>query len=333
MLSPICFRQIRDNFYFGQYGNFNVVIDKSNGFVNATKLCADGGKKFCHWNETKVSKELINTLQQYNFNIALDDDQTQEPWSIANYSPVGEVTRYIHTLNVSEDDKAISGTYCHPLLIPHIACWVSPQFALKAASIINFFIVEEWRCRLQAAEMIYQQRTQLLEHQNHALTDHNMVLEGTVNEWCNAANEKLEMVEVKKETINALEDQMTNKIKVQQKWASTHAFCLLRVNDGENYLPYYAIRCQRRAMSSTITKLRRRHPRAEVLYHQNKIPNSINLFTRLREGSIVKTKRNYCMLLSYDEKEFLNQIQSLCGIAHPPLNVAPLNVYMQRDNN
>ena len=86
-------------------------------------------------------------------------------------------------------------------------------------------------------------------------------------------------------------------------------------------------------MSGRITKLRRRHPRAEVLFHQNKVPNSINLFTRLKEGSIVKTKRNYCMLLSYDEKEFLEQIQSLCGIARPPLNVVPLNVYMQCDNN
>ncbi len=73
----------------------------------------------------------------------LDSEETREPWSVAYYAPVTNVMRSIQTLNTTEDDKAIYGTYCHPLLIPHIACWISSSFALKAASIINYFLIEE----------------------------------------------------------------------------------------------------------------------------------------------------------------------------------------------
>ena len=71
MLSKICFEQIRDNYYHGQHGNFSAIIDKENGYVNATKLCNDGGKKFYHWSESKVSKDLIITLKQQVFSEAL----------------------------------------------------------------------------------------------------------------------------------------------------------------------------------------------------------------------------------------------------------------------
>src|SRR5271167_2776178 len=209
MLSQICFRQIQDNFWYGQYGNFDVVIDKSNGFVNATKLCSDGGKHFYHWKESKVSKELIKTLEQWNFNLALEDDESREPWAISSYAPVKEVVKSVITLNISDEDKAISGTYCHPLLIPHIACWVSPTFALKSSSIINYFITEEWQCRLQAAELVLQQRAQNLEDENHALCDQNLILceQNWALEDLNAtmgtlAYEQMDLVDAKKESIS-----------------------------------------------------------------------------------------------------------------------------------
>src|SRR5436190_13316626 len=52
--------------------------------------------------------------------------------------------------NLTETDRIISGTYCHPLLIPHIACWVSPIFALQVSKIVNYYMEEEWRTKLQA---------------------------------------------------------------------------------------------------------------------------------------------------------------------------------------
>jgi len=48
-MSDICYEQIRDNYWYGQYSKFKVVINKSNGYINATKLCIDGGKQFKKW--------------------------------------------------------------------------------------------------------------------------------------------------------------------------------------------------------------------------------------------------------------------------------------------
>ena len=35
----------------------------------------------------------------------------------------------VNPSKTSVEDRIISGTYCHPDLIPHIACWVSADFA------------------------------------------------------------------------------------------------------------------------------------------------------------------------------------------------------------
>lgn len=38
-LNDICYEQIKDNFYYGKFGDFKLVIDKDTGCFNATKLC------------------------------------------------------------------------------------------------------------------------------------------------------------------------------------------------------------------------------------------------------------------------------------------------------
>jgi len=54
-LNDVCFERIRDTFY---YGEFKLVVDKSTGWSNATKLCTDGGKQFKNWSRLEKSKRL-----------------------------------------------------------------------------------------------------------------------------------------------------------------------------------------------------------------------------------------------------------------------------------
>lgn len=58
-LLDVCYEQIKDNFWYGLFGDFKLIIDKTTGYFNATKLCKDGGKQLKHWLENKHSKELI----------------------------------------------------------------------------------------------------------------------------------------------------------------------------------------------------------------------------------------------------------------------------------
>ena len=63
MLSDIAYEQIKDNYWFGIYGEFRVVMMKDSGFINATKMCRDGGKDFFMWKRTAPSQALIHELE------------------------------------------------------------------------------------------------------------------------------------------------------------------------------------------------------------------------------------------------------------------------------
>jgi KilA-N domain/Protein of unknown function (DUF3627) len=347
MLSELGFQPIRDSFYYGYYGQFRVVIDKQDGYINATKLCSDGGKNFFHWKETKVSKELIETLIQSNYNLTLDSEETLEPWSVAHYAPVADVMRIVKTFNISDQDKAISGTYCHPLLIPHIACWISPSFALKASSIINFFLIEEWRTKLMASEQAanellnnLQNTRQTLENIQVDLDDVNdfaskTLLDLDASEEFNAnlidmLNEKNEEISVKQEAVSQLEGVVVEKAKERQVWASTHAFSMVKLNDEKSAHPFYVIRCQNRRMNGAITKLRRKFPQATVVYQHKKVPNAVNLYTRLKDHKSVKHTHNYCTP-TCSEDQLLYLLNSLCGSTYPATNTTPLNSSIRHD--
>ncbi len=69
---------------YGAYGPFRVVMDRTTGYINATKMCRSGGKDFCDWTRLKGSQELIQTLLKdmvlenaqpslQNFDLALED--------------------------------------------------------------------------------------------------------------------------------------------------------------------------------------------------------------------------------------------------------------------
>lgn len=58
-LNDICYEQIKDNFYYGKFGDFTLVIDKNTGCFNATKLYKEGNKDFNQWKRLERVKELL----------------------------------------------------------------------------------------------------------------------------------------------------------------------------------------------------------------------------------------------------------------------------------
>ena len=128
ILSELIFEQIRDNYWYATYGPFRVVMNKSNGYINATKLCSAGGKNYCDWSRLKGNDQLVILLQKQlelqNSNVILPDGDQQ----ICGLPSSTSIS--VKTGNNTPTDQVISGTYCHPDLIPHIAFWISPEFAL-----------------------------------------------------------------------------------------------------------------------------------------------------------------------------------------------------------
>ncbi|AGC02398.1 transcriptional regulator [Acanthamoeba polyphaga moumouvirus] len=118
-INNIIFQDIDEKYSFGQYGDFDVIIDKSNGYVNITKMCksCDTTKEFKAWLRNKSSILLIDEISQ-----------------AINISKKKLITKKNNGLNNTR------GTYVHPILLTHIAQWFSIDFSVK----ISLWI-EKWK--------------------------------------------------------------------------------------------------------------------------------------------------------------------------------------------
>ena len=111
-LSNCIYEHIKDTFYYGLFGDFRLVVDKSTGFFNATKLCDQGGKKqFRQWKILEKSKKMIEYYQRTR-----------------RQNPDGGFLYEVHGDNSDPKSRQITGTYVPQELILEISSWVSIEF-------------------------------------------------------------------------------------------------------------------------------------------------------------------------------------------------------------
>jgi len=143
------------------------VIFRQDGYLNATQLCKAGGKKFSHWCGLKNVKTLINVL----------------------ISDAGIPASEIIQINKGKNNQ---DTFIHPKLGPHLAMWLSPEFALNVSDVINELLLtgdvkysknnmpkleiknlDEWKLKFEALqiqsaedkfEAIIKERTEMIPH-------------------------------------------------------------------------------------------------------------------------------------------------------------------------
>lgn len=119
-LNEIIFEHINDNFAYGKYGDFKVIIMMENKYINATKLCGEYNKRFENWLRNDNSKILIDTVEN-----ELNNDRNGFDSYMSEPPKKATITLLKGCVN------ELKGTYVHELLIPHIASWISPVFAIK----------------------------------------------------------------------------------------------------------------------------------------------------------------------------------------------------------
>lgn len=57
-MPSVIFSSINDDYYWGNYGDFKILIMKDNGYINATKMCQlSEGKEFSEWKRNQTSQE------------------------------------------------------------------------------------------------------------------------------------------------------------------------------------------------------------------------------------------------------------------------------------
>ena len=302
-LSNCIYEHIKDTFYYGLFGDFRLVVDKSTGFFNATKLCDQGGKKqFRQWKILEKSKKMIEYYQRTR-----------------RQNPDGGFLYEVHGDNSDPKSRQITGTYVPQELILEISSWVSIEFYDKCNKIIiNYFVNEFKKMNKSTLEekikRVEEQMKKLtLEHEEVVTVKDDKIDElkqlilkqdqekdrqymrslGISLEHVKDQNDELldrnkglkhDIKQVKTKLGIAVED----RAPLPENKAKQERFVLLKRNDDE-YYPYYTIRAQDDYTKRKLKFERQHFPNLEILLDFACNPNSKTLYTRIKES--LKAKR------------------------------------------
>ncbi|AAR83563.1 CNPV217 N1R/p28-like protein [Canarypox virus] len=157
--SDIFTREIDERFCYIQYDKFDLIMIKENNYINATKLCQLGNKKLRNWLKLDTSKELIMQLESVNR--VLKINITESYMNDENYYPLKAIINVCNE-DTTDNTYEVSGAYVHPDLIPHIAFWISPLFAVKVSRIINCYMLKQYEFQLKEKKDINEELLHVL---------------------------------------------------------------------------------------------------------------------------------------------------------------------------
>jgi Protein of unknown function (DUF3627)/KilA-N domain len=218
--------------------------------------------------------------------------------------------------NTTDVSNIISGTYVHSLLIPHIACWISVDFALKVSEVINGYIVYEYKRKAEDLEVQLEITAGNVAKLEEVVAEKDELINGKDN-LINTAHNLLatanDLIDNQSKTIIDVCGVVEKKKKQLDVWASSHGFTMARLNNPNAKMPYYAIRRKRVNMSGAIKKLRAKHPHSIMVFQTSYVPNPVNLYNRLKTCGILKFKGNYCNSV-VPESELITKLGELYDI-------------------
>ena len=84
----------------------------SDGFMNATKMCAAGGKRWFNYIKNEDTQKFITTLSK-------------------------TLNGVLENVVISQHGGNNAGTWVHPQVAVHLAAWISPEFAVAVTSLVT----------------------------------------------------------------------------------------------------------------------------------------------------------------------------------------------------
>jgi len=261
---------INNDFGWAKIADLDVIMMKSNGYINATRMCRDistktGSKKpYRQWTITNKARELISEL-----------------------FPTG--LKYSILIN-SGSLKVIEGTYVHPNLIPHITTWASPKFAVRMnEKITEYFSIKMYNQTKSVS------KDELIEEVQPVL---NEVIDNTTyaqNGLVSAQNNKL---------LKQNNGLIKRNIAIMHKLDAISSRQVVPTGDpldkpqfvvfSNNIDPgkckavdkpssYTASRVMARGLKARVTKHKLKYPKATILISIHSNPNTVNLWKRIKK--------------------------------------------------
>jgi hypothetical protein len=306
-ITKLEYEKINNVYSKAKYAGFDVTMNMENGYINATKLCADGGKQMKNWLRNECNKELVEYFE--------------ENWSAQKRANL--------LIVVNTGVNELRGTYVHPDLIPHIASWVSPAFAYKVSKIVNNFLIKEKEdeiirskvllgekdCKIDELKIMLEKSDRLREEANIERREAEKRAEKMLQDMIdqnNKTHEKLDKTEKVlekaeidndkiKTTLNRVEarvEKIVEEVVPPTKQISLHEqFGIMKLNDKSGKYQYKVYCTQARNVGTAKYSIIKAYPKAELFLEIKPNANAKNFLHKLKElysrGDDAKIKLSY----------------------------------------
>ena len=239
---------------------------KENKYMNATKLCKEYNKRFEHWLENINSKNLIKEVE---YELKNGDHRIS-----------GEPPKKATITLLKGCVNELKGTYVHELLIPHIASWISPVFAIKVSKIVNNFIIKEYKDSIKQKDDKIDELIQLnkeIKIQNDDMKKLVEKMNNKLDETHNKldiSNTKLDDVKIK---LNKSLEERVPKLKEVKLNEGFYLMKNAKVNE------YYAICRQMNSINNTVENYIKENKNAKVVFKKENIRDSKNVLQVIKK--------------------------------------------------
>ena len=289
----ITFESVDNDYEWGYYFQFKVLIMIRNGYINATKLCKDSNKRFDNWLRNQGSEELIDELES------------------AAINPGDE--KSIITI-IGGRNAEIRGTYVHLDLIPSITGWISPAFALKVNRIVNEYRLKEQKKLIAEKDDTISKLNAKLDA---ILEDTGKILkrnEDLVDEMSKLSLDN-QITHAKLDDVqNTLDIVVEDRVvKPEDKDTMNTNVIYESIDQGPNI--FYIFRVQKRGLKAALKRYLIKNPNAVKFAEIEYNPNSINYYTRFKQEykNDIKTCYNSFELINITKdqlREFITKVNN-----------------------
>jgi hypothetical protein len=299
-ITKLAYESIDDTYSHAEYGDFKVIMNIKTGYINATKLCADGEKQMKNWMRNDNAKELVECVENNTLN--------NEPVLITDNSY--GLTR---------------GTYAHPDLIPHIASWVSPKFAIKVSKIVNNFLIREREEQLrkqfneEKSEMVIRfeelekRSKELHENTLKAINDKHEIMYNEMMTQHHKTHNKLDETQNTLDTVSSRIEIVIDEVVPPSIRVELHEeIGIMELNDSTSKYTHKVFCRQNKSANNAKNRILRDYPQATLFREINPSPNSKNFLHNLKDlygtGATSKLKIHYNYISMNGTNDELNEM-------------------------
>jgi hypothetical protein len=312
----IIFKEINNEYGYGKYGLFEVVMMHSNFYINATKMCKDYNEKheldsdfkkkeFFSWKRLESAKNIIKF--------------------VANKLSIPKEEMLI--TNIKGTKKVTYGTYIHPDLALVVAQWISHDFYWNVNEIIKKHFSQE---ALEKKNKIIDKQKNEINGLENKVDDLNNKMDKVLNnnekllkqnkillkKADNTEQRVIELLAESQKLSNWLYSSNDKKVVATGKKGDNNVLLIVKNNsDAADDYKYSVFRIQQKNMNSSLGNHLEIFPDMQIILLVDESPNAVNLWMRIKQAlkNNFKNSKNcsFDLKKNYTQKQFIKDIKKI----------------------